>query len=92
MSRRTRDAALGVLIASFFVVAMATATRRYGWHSTPGIVATLANIPGVIAAAWFRSNEVIGFFVTLTVNALFYYAAIQLIRRAYKKVAGVARR
>jgi hypothetical protein len=89
---RVRDAALGVLIASFLLVAMAIATRLYGWHSTPGIGTTLANIPGVIVAGWFRSSEAIVFVVTLGVNTLFYYGAIQLIRLACKKVAVALRR
>ena len=82
---RIGDAALGVLIASFLVVAMAGVTRLYGWHSTPGIVSAFAKAPGVIIAAWFRSSERIGFVVTLAVNTVFYYGAIQLIRLGYKK-------
>ena len=91
MKNNRRQYIYPVIIAAFLATTMGVAASLYGWHSTPGILLAMANVPGSIVAAWLRFDDKGVFLVTFVINSLFYCTAVQLTRLVYRSVSGAPR-
>jgi len=65
-----------LLVAAVMAISLAVAVSVYGVHSTPGIRLAIANLPGLIVAAWASTlvgEGILFYSICVLANWAFYY-------------------
>jgi hypothetical protein len=77
-------ALIALLIVIVLTGSMAAAGHLYGWHSTPGILLMLVNLPGFGVAAWCVSlvgpileHDFVLYVISAPLNWVFYFYLIK---------------